>query len=225
MIDADGRPLTLAWNYDRAEIIADAVVHAIGVVFAVAGATALLIMAIAWSDDAAELAAVAVYSAGILAVLCTSAAYNLWPISRTKWMLRRFDHACIYVLIAGTYTPFITQLKNGLAATILFVGVWTVAVVGAALKLVLPGRLDRVSIAVYVLLGLSGLLAYDAVAASVPPVTIWLMVAGGALYIGGVPFHLWRGLRFQNAVWHSFVLAATALFYSAVLGGVVLTHA
>jgi hemolysin III len=225
MIDADGRPLALSWNYDRAEIIADAVVHALGVVFALVGVTTLLILAILWTDDAAEFAAIAVYSAGILAVLCTSAAYNLWPIGRTKWILRRFDHACIYVLIAGTYTPFITQLKSGLTATILFAGVWIVAIAGAALKLLLPGRLDRLSIAVYVLLGLSGLLAYDAVADALPPVTVGLMIAGGALYVAGVPFHLWHGLRFQNAVWHGFVLVATAFFYSAVLGGVVLPHA
>jgi hemolysin III len=222
MIDADGRPLALHWNYDRAEVIADAIVHAVGIVLGIAGATTLLVLAAKWADSPAEMAAVAIYAAGILAVLCTSAAYNLWPISRTKWMLRRFDHACIYVLIAGTYTPFITQLKNGLVAGMLLAGVWLVAVIGATLKLLLPGRLDRLSVAACVALGMSGLLAYDAVAASLPQATLWLIFAGGVLYVAGVPFHLWHGLRFQNAVWHVFVLVATALFYTAVLGGVVL---
>jgi hemolysin III len=222
MIDADGRPLALRRNYDRAELIADGVVHAIGVALGLAGAVALLVLAAQRADDAAEFAAIAIYAAGILAVLGTSAAYNMWPISRTKWLLRRFDHACIYVLIAGTYTPFITQLKNGLVATLLFAGVWATALLGAGLKLTLPGRLDRLSIAIYLLLGFSGLLAYDTVAASVSPTTLGLMLTGGLIYTAGVPFHLWSGLRFQNAVWHGFVLVATCVFYSAVLAGVVL---
>jgi hemolysin III len=222
MIDADGRPLALRRNYDRAELIADGIVHTIGIVLGLAGAVALLVLAAQRADNAAEFAAIAIYAAGILAVLGTSAAYNMWPISRTKWWLRRFDHACIYVLIAGTYTPFITQLKNGLVATLLFAGVWATALLGAGLKLTLPGRLDRLSIAIYLLLGFSGLLAYDTVAASVSPTTLGLMLTGGLIYTAGVPFHLWSGLRFQNAVWHVFVLVATCVFYSAVLAGVVL---
>jgi hemolysin III len=222
MIDADGRPLALRRNYDRAELIADGIVHTIGIVLGLAGAVALLVLAAQRADNAAEFASIAIYAAGILAVLGTSAAYNMWPISRTKWLLRRFDHACIYVLIAGTYTPFITQLKNGLVATLLFAGVWATALLGAGLKLTLPGRLDRLSIAIYLLLGFSGLLAYDTVAASVSPTTLGLMLTGGLIYTAGVPFHLWSGLRFQNAVWHVFVLVATCVFYSAVLAGVVL---
>ena len=74
-------------------------------------------------------------------MLCFSAAYNLWPVSRIKWVLRRFDHSAIYLLIAATYTPFIAQMKNGLLATTLLAGVWTVAAVGIALKLALPGAL------------------------------------------------------------------------------------
>jgi hemolysin III len=107
-------------------------------------------------------------------------------------------------------------------ATLLFAGVWATALLGAGLKLTLPGRLDRLSIAIYLLLGFSGLLAYDTVAASVSPTTLGLMLTGGLIYTAGVPFHLWSGLRFQNAVWHGFVLVATCVFYSAVLAGVVL---
>src|ERR1700712_4134083 len=134
MIDADGRPRALRRNYDRAELIADGIVHTIGIVLGLAGAVALLVLAAQRADNAAEFAAIAIYAAGILAVLGTSAAYNMWPISRTKWWLRRFDHACIYVLIAGTYTPFITQLKNGVVAGMLLAGVWLVAVVVGALQ-------------------------------------------------------------------------------------------
>jgi hemolysin III len=222
MIDADGRPLSLRWEYDKAEIIADGIVHAVGIALGLAGAITLLVLAAQHVEGAAKFAAVTIYALGIIAVLCTSAAYNLWPVSRTKWWLRRLDHACIYVLIAGTYTPFITQLKNGLVAALLFAGVWATALLGAGLKLTFPGRLDRISIATYVLLGASGVLAYESVTSSLAPTTLWLIVIGGATYVAGVPFHLWTSLRFQNAVWHSFVLVATAVFYSAILGGVVL---
>jgi hemolysin III len=222
MIDADGRPLSLRWEYDKAEIIADGIVHAVGIALGLAGAITLVVLAARHVESAAKFAAITIYAIGIIAVLCTSAAYNLWPVSRTKWWLRRFDHACIYVLIAGTYTPFITQLKNGLVASLLFAGVWATALLGAGLKLTFPGRLDRISVATYVMLGASGILAYESVATSLSPTTLGLIITGGLIYVAGVPFHLWTSLRFQNAVWHSFVLVATCVFYSAVLAGVVL---
>src|SRR3954469_21335709 len=81
-----------------------------------------------------------------------SAAYNLWPVSRIKWLLRRFDHSAIYLLIAATYTPFTVQMRSGLASGLL-VGIWTAAAVGIVLKLVLPGRFDRLSLVLYLLLG------------------------------------------------------------------------
>jgi hemolysin III len=79
-----------------------------------------------------------VYVAGLLAMLVLSATYNLWPVSRAKWVLRRFDHSAIYLLIAATYTPFIMQVKESLLAIALLIGVWCVAIVGIVLKLVCP---------------------------------------------------------------------------------------
>ena len=84
---------------------------------------------------------VSIYVAGLLAMLVLSATYNLWPVSRAKWVLRRFDHSAIYLLIAATYTPFIMQMKDSMFAIALLIGVWCVAIVGIVLKLVLPGPL------------------------------------------------------------------------------------
>jgi hemolysin III len=146
-----------------------------------------------------------------------SATYNLWPVSRAKWVLRRFDHSAIYVLIAATYTPFIMQVKDSIFAVALLIGVWCVAIIGIVLKLSLPGRLDRLSVGLYLAMGWSGFMLYDAVVAALPAMALWFVVVGGALYSLGVIFHAWQRLRFQNAIWHSFVLLGAACHYTAVL--------
>jgi hemolysin III len=153
----------------------------------------------------------------LLAMLGFSAAYNMWPISSVKWVLRRFDHSAIYLMIAGTYTPFIGQLKDGVASAGLLLGVWLTAIVGVALKLLMPGRFDRMAIALYLMLGWSCVVTYGPISAVLPSASLWLLVAGGLLYSTGVIFHAWRNLRFHNAIWHGFVLAAASCHYWAVL--------
>jgi hemolysin III len=215
MLGSGGHPAGFRWDYDRIEIIADAAVHALGVGLGCLGAV-FLFLALRHSTSG-EVTSVAIYAAGLLATLGLSAAYNLWPVSPTKWLLRRFDHSAIYLLIAGTYTPFLAQLKTGLTAAGLMIGVWLTALVGAGLKLLLPGRFDRLSIAFYLLLGWSGAIAYRPIVAALPSSSLWLLAAGGVLYSAGVGFHLWEKLRFQNAIWHGFVLIAACCHYAAVL--------
>jgi hemolysin III len=204
------------WNYDRAEIIADGIVHGLGVGFGLIAATVLIVLTGVFASIP-EIVSVSIYAAGLLTMLGFSAAYNMWPVSPRKWWLRRFDHSAIYVLIAATYTPFMMQIHDRLLAVLLLGGVWGVAIVGIALKLFLPGRFDRVSIMLYLAMGWSGLAAYDAVFTSLPKFTLWFVVAGGVLYTLGVIFHTWRRLRFQNAIWHGFVLLGAACHYTAVM--------
>ncbi|HEV2604232.1 MAG TPA: hemolysin III family protein [Microvirga sp.] len=213
----------MRWNYDKHEIVADGVVHVVGVVSALIGVVALVALSVQLAD-AWELTAVLVYAGGLLTVLTVSALYNLWPVSPVKWRLRRFDHAAIYLLIAGTYTPFIAQMKESAEATLLLAGIWAMSAVGIALKLAFPGRFDRLSILLYLGISWSGVAAYEAVFGALPPSTTWLLAAGGILYTTGVVFHLWESLRFQNAVWHAFVLVAAACHYGAVLDCLVLTR-
>lgn len=220
MLDADGRPLRLTWSYTRAEIIADGVVHVIGVVLGLAGAITLIILTLEASRGV-QIASALIYTAALLALLWLSAAYNMWPVSPVKWLLRRFDHAAIYLLIAGTYTPFLLHMK-GTTSVGLLAGVWTIAIIGIAAKLFLPGRFDRLSIGLYLLLGWSGVIAYDTVFAALSASTLALLAAGGILYTVGVVFHAWQSLRFQNAIWHAFVLAAALCHYFAVLETVAL---
>jgi hemolysin III len=200
--------------YDRAELIADAVMHATGLVFAVAG----IVWLIGEADGLAGLqnTAVWIYGAGLVTMFAMSAAYNMCPIGSAKLMLRRFDHSAIYLFIAATYTPFIAQAGRSAININLLVAIWAVTWIGVTLKLVFPGRFERLSIMLCLALGWSGLFAYDAVFSPLPSSTICLIITGGVLYSVGVVFHLWDGLRFQNAIWHAFVFAAAAFQFFAV---------
>jgi hemolysin III len=204
------------WNYDRAELIADGVVHGIGVFCGLVAAIVLIVLTAVYATPL-EVAVVSVYVTGLLTMLVLSATYNLWPVSRAKWVLRRFDHSAIYVLIAATYTPIIAQMKDSVFAIALLIGVWCVAVVGIVIKLVFPGRFDRLAVGLYLAMGWSGFMVYDTGMASLPTLTLWFIAAGGLLYSLGVIFHAWQRLRFQNAIWHSFVLLGAACHYTAVL--------
>ena len=211
----DARPARIAWNYDRAEIFADGIVHAIGIGLGLIGAIVIVIVAV--RIPRIDVAPILIYVVGLIAMLVLSAAYNMWPVSATKWVLRRFDHSAIYLLIAGTYMPFLAQMKSGLISAGLGIGVWVSASIGIFLKLALPGRFDRFAVVLCLLLGWSGAIAFDSIAAALPHVSMWLLATGGVLYSIGTLFHVWRRLRFHNAIWHGFVLLAAGCHYSAVL--------
>ena len=206
----------IRWNYDRAELIADGIVHGVGVFSALIAVTVLIVLAAVFASSYAVVT-VSVYAAGLLAMLGFSAAYNLWPISQRKWLLRRFDHSAIYVLIAATYTPIFAQLQDHVFAMSLLAGVWGVAAMGIAVKLIFPGRFDRLAVGLYLAMGWSGIIAYDAGLSSLPKLALWFILAGGLLYSFGVVFHAWQRLRFQNAIWHCFVLLGAACHYTSVL--------
>ena len=153
--------------------------HAIGLCLELIGA--LTIVMIAVRIERIEIAPILVYVIGLVAMLALSAAYNMWPVSPAKWILRRFDHSAIYLLIAGTYTPFLAQMKSVLASAGLGAGVWYSAVIGIILKLALPGRFDRLSVVLFLLLGWSGIVAYNSLASALPSASLWLLGIGGIL--------------------------------------------
>jgi hemolysin III len=208
-------PFPLAWDYDRGETIADAVVHILGVAMAIAGAAVLIAIAV-HHGTLAQFAAVAIYLAGLLAMVGFSAAYNLWPVSPIKWLLRRLDHSAIYLLIAATYTAFLLPM-HGVIPDVVLAVIWVAALAGIAIKVFWPGRFDRTAVGAYLTMGWSGIFTIGPIAAALAPLTLWLIGAGGVLYSAGVIFHAWRGLRFQNAIWHGFVLTAALCHYAAVV--------
>eukprot|EP00913_Durusdinium_trenchii_P021376 g20089.t1 len=203
-------------RYDLHEIIADGIVHGIGIVLALIGVTALIFYATVWSSYG-ELAAAWIYGLGLVLCLSISFTYNIWPHSRAKWLLRRLDHSAIFILIAATYTPFLQRGAQDPLIAATLIGIWLTAIFGVSLKCLFPGRYDKLAILLYLAMGWSGVLVMDSVSQYLAPVTVWLIVAGGMIYSLGVIFHIWERLRFQNAIWHAFVVAAAAVHYGAVI--------
>jgi hemolysin III len=210
------RPFTQP--YDRAELLVDGLMHIAGIGLAIVGLTLLTSLASKLPDF--QSTSVWIYGIGLVVMFGISGAYNLWPVCTTKLVLRRFDHSMIYLFIAATYTPFIAQAEPSTFTKAILTAVWVVAGVGVILKLVFPGRLERLGVLLCVAMGWSGLLVYDAVFSPLPPSTVGLIVGGGILYSGGIIFHLWERLRFQNAVWHAFVITAAVFQFIAVFNSV-----
>lgn len=206
----------IKWNYDRHELIADGIVHGVGLVLALIGVTALIFYASVWSTYG-QMVATWIYGAGLVTTLSISFLYNLYPVSQTKWFLRRFDHSAIFVLIAATYTPFLQRGWDDPLLFAMLIGIWAIAAVGIAIKCMFPGRFDRLAILLYLAMGWSGILAIEPLLSRLTVTTFLLILAGGIIYSAGVIFHVWEKLRFQNAIWHAFVVTAAAVHYIAVL--------
>ena len=206
----------IRWAYDRYELIADGIVHGVGLFFALIGVTVLIFYATLWSP-AGALVAAWVYGVGLVLTLGISFSYNIWPVSRTKWYLRRFDHSAIFILIAATYTPFLERGADDPLLLGTLIAIWAIAAFGIFVKCVFPGRYDRLAILLYLAMGWSGVLVAEPVASRIPYASMLLIIIGGIIYSLGVIFHVWERLRFQNAIWHGFVVAAAAVHYSAVL--------
>lgn len=203
-------------QYTWRERVADGCIHVVGVTASVAAALVLMIIAGQMLPPDSMLP-LGIYSTGLVAMFGCSAAYNLTMRPRPKEVLRRFDHAAIFIMIAGTYTPLALIALGGSWGVGLFVAVWAVAIIGVAVKLLYPRAFERTSIAIYLAQGWAALVSIDPLMTSLPHPSLLLLGIGGILYTAGVAFHLWRSLRYHNAIWHGFVLVAASLHYAAVL--------
>ncbi len=216
------------WHHERpfspAEIIADGIVHGIGILMAVGAGSALLVIALLETAPS-EFWALAIYVATLVAVLSISLAFNLWsPRSPMKRHWARLDQAAIFLFIAGTYTPFLALVGGTPMTDMLMVGVWSLALLGVALKLVVPMHFGRMAILLYLAIGWSGIAVFQSLAAALPPMALWLLLAGGIVYSLGIVFHLWSKLKFQNVLWHVFVVAGATLHLVAIFDVMVLSR-
>ena len=196
------------------ETLADWIVHAVGLVCGLVGGVGLLVMA-AQSRAEAPLVPVGVYVTGLLVMLTCSALYHVLRWHPRRDWLRRLDHAAIFVMIAGTYTPIaLLALERpwDLAVT---GAVWAVAAVGVVLKLIRPQSIERISVALYLLQGWIGVFALAELWASVPLRVLVMILLGGLVYSGGVVFHL-SARRYNLALWHGCVLVGAAIHYLAI---------
>ena len=208
-------PTKAAWR-------ADLVIHVIGLTFAVIGGAILLALAFGLGPLQVG-ASVSIYVAGLIAMLTASTAYNF---AKTRWrpILRRLDHAGIFIMIAGSYTPFTTLRLHGAWAIGMTAAVWGLAGLGVAAKLCLPGLGRRFWIGLYLGLGWLALVAIKPMIDGLSWIALVLLAAGGLVYSTGAIFYVLKQLKFRRAIWHGHVVGASALHYVAVLVGVVLVH-
>jgi hemolysin III len=198
-----------------AERLADGVVQSVNVVLAAAGCVVLGVLAGTHADPQ-RLAALTVYGAGLLAMVGTSALYAWGRGGRHHRLYRHLDHAAIFLMIAGTYTPFIViSFGGGVHGRGLLALIWAVALAGVLLKLIAPRRVEPLSLPLYLIMGWA-VLFNPGLLLSLPAPVVTLLFAGGVFYTFGITFHLAR-VRFQEAIWHCFVLAAAAFHYAAVV--------
>jgi hemolysin III len=199
----------------QAELIVDGIVHGVGVVAGLAG-TFILLSVAARDGGTRQVVVAAVYAFGLLAMLSCSAAYNLLRGNPHRGVLRELDHIAIYVMIAGTYTPFLTEL-TGAWAIGLTGAMWGLAIAGILLKVLRPNLIETVSVVLYLALGWIGAIAFWPLAQTLDTTTLMLLAIGGVIYSVGVVFHVLEKVPFSNAIWHAFVLSAAVVHYVAVI--------
>ena len=199
----------------------DFVVHMIGLTGATLGSAVSLALATGDGADGGELIAIAVYGLGLIAMLSFSTAYNFAP-PKHQPVLRRLDHAGVFLMIASSYTPFTTQALTGSWAIGMTVAVWTLATLGILGKLLLPDLGKMYWIGFYLVLGWLVVVAVEPLMRVVPGHALGLLVCGGVAYSVGTIFYANKRLVFRRAIWHAHVLAGASLHYFAILFGVIL---
>lgn len=202
--------------FSPAELVADGIVHVLGLTVAIAAGSVLLAFAILQTAPEA-VPALVVYVGSLVTVLGVSLAYNMWPVSPIKKVLARLDQAAIFLFIAGSYTPFLAVIGGTTTGVLMTTFVWGASLIGVALKLIVPERFGRLAIVLYLAIGWSGVLVFQSLAQSLPHTTLYLVLAGGVTYSLGIVFHLWERLKFQNALWHVFVVVGASLHLWAVI--------
>lgn len=209
-------PLSALPHYTLREEIANAVIHGLGIVLSIVGLTVLTAFA-ALHGNAWHVASCAIFGATLVLCYTASTLYHSIPIERVRQALRTLDHSSIFLLIAGTYTPFMLVNLRGPWGWSLLAAIWTLALTGIVLRLMLRGRLHGLVVSLYVAMGWAVVVAVKPMLEHVATGGLALLAAGGIAYTGGVAFYKWRLLPYNHAIWHGFVLLGSALHYFAVL--------
>ena len=204
----------MPYAYPMREVIADGTVHVLGLVAAVIAAI-LLIVHLGEFGSGPTFAGVSIYAGFLLFALVASAAYHLLPWERSRPLLHKIDHAAIYLKIAGTYTPLVVMVGSAFSYVVLGAG-WLIALIGAWARLRFWSPSTGRSLPLYLGLGWASLLLVYPMALVLPLWSMILIGVGGLLYTVGAVLYTFKRLRFENAIWHSFVLTASACFFSAI---------
>ena len=197
------------------EEIANALTHGIGAAAALAGGAVLITLAAGWGDGW-QIASAIVFAATLLLLYLASTLYHAIPHPTAKRRLKVLDHCAIYLLIAGTYTPFGLIGMRERGGPELLMLVWGMAAAGVVFKLFFTGRFKALSTALYVAMGWIALTAVDDMLASLPAATVGWIVAGGITYTAGTLFYMTERWRYAHAIWHVFVLCGSIAHFIAV---------
>jgi len=213
--------LTIAGDIERTryplgEEIASSVIHGVGLLLAIGGLVALELMANGRAD-AWMVASCRIFGATLVLLYLTSTLYHSVPNAKAKGVLRQIDHTAIYLLIAGTYTPFTLVTLRGPWGWTIFGIVWALAALGVAFQYTHLHRMGVLRVLLFLLMGWTVMIAIKPLLEAMKPGGLALLFAGGAAYTLGVVFYAWRSLPYGHAVWHVFVLAGSAFHYFAVL--------
>ena len=198
------------------ERLANVLTHGLGLILSIVGAAALMTTAIRYGS-ARHIVATAIFSFGLVLLYSASTLYHAIQASHLKRVLRSLDHSAIFVLIAGTYTPFTLVTLRGGWGWWLFGVIWGLALGGVILKIFLVGRFPAFSTGLYVLMGWVAIIALKPLLAAVSLHGLLWLLAGGLFYTGGVLFYLAKKMPYSHAVWHLFVLGGSACHYGAVM--------
>lgn len=203
-------------RYTTKEEIANSITHGVGTVLAITG-LAILIGHASRRGDVWHIVSCSIFGATLILSYLTSTLYHSIPQVKPKRILRLLDHVAIYLLIAGTYTPFMLVSLRGPWGWSLLATVWTIAIIGIILKTTMAGKLRTLSIILYLVMGWMVIIASKPIIAAVGPGGLKLLLFGGLAYSAGVIFYLWRSLPYSHAIWHMFVLAGSCLHFFAIL--------
>ncbi len=203
-------------QYTPGEELANSLTHGVGVLLAIGG-LALLVTLAALRGDVWHVVACSIYGAAMVVLYSASTLYHAVSKPRAKSALQVFDHAAIFLLIAGTYTPFTLVSLRGPWGWALFGTVWGLALVGIVIEIAFPGRWPVFSLVLYVAMGWVGVVAVKPLLSALPTGGLVLLLLGGLAYTGGIVFYVWKRLPYGHAIWHVFVLAGTVLHFFAVL--------
>lgn len=202
--------------YSLGEEIANSVIHGLGIGLSVA-ALVILVAFAALSGDPFKLASAIVYGISLVLEYTASTLYHSFPQPKVKHLFKIFDHCGIYLLIAGTYTPFCLVTLRGVVGWWLFGVIWALAIIGIAVEAFWAYRPRWLSAAVYLGMGWMVVLSLRPLVANLDPAGVWLLIAGGLAYTVGTVFYVMKKVKYMHAVWHVFVLAGSTCHFLAVL--------
>ncbi len=203
-------------NYSVGEEIANSITHGIGALLSIGG-LAVLVGFASLRGDAWHIATCSIFGSTMILLYIASTLYHSIPIPSVKGILRQIDHSAIYLLIAGTYTPFVLVSLRGHWGWTLFGIIWGIAITGIALKATSFGRLPWVSLSLYLTMGWVVIIAIKPMLAAIDQGGLILLLLGGLTYTGGIVFYVWKKLPYSHAIWHLFVMAGSSLHFFAIL--------